>query len=180
MVLALGAESVLMAISPRQRPHVERIIDRWTIDSILASVQILSECRARMRGSLQGRLLIEVALVRIARLEDLTELATVVERLASLESGFGPAPRRPDLAVKPRNQAAPAVAAPTPEPAAAPAKPIPISSTARVIAPLSGLDVAPSSPAPLRDQSLNRRRPPRMVPGQPQPQASRRTRPEPL
>jgi DNA polymerase III subunit gamma/tau len=147
LVLALGAESVLMAVSPRQRPHVERIIERWTIDSILASLQILSECRARMRGSSQGRLLIEVALARIARLEDLTELASVVERLASLESGIGPAPRRPDLAVKPRTQAAPAVAAPRPEPAAA-AKSIPLAPTERVIAPISGRDVAPSSPAP--------------------------------
>ena len=65
-----------MAVSPRQRPHVERIIERWTIDSILASLQILSECRARMRGSSHGRLLVEVALARIARLEDLTELGT--------------------------------------------------------------------------------------------------------
>jgi DNA polymerase III subunit gamma/tau len=136
-----------MAVSPRQRPQVERIIERWTIDSILASLQILSECRARMRGSSQGRLLIEVALARIARLEDLTELTTVVERLASLESGIGPAPRRPDLAVKPRTQAAPAVAAPRPEPAAA-AKSIPLAPTERVIAPISGRDVAPSSPAP--------------------------------
>ena len=59
-----------------------------------------------MRGSLHGRLLVELALVRIARLEDLTELGTLVERLAALESGAGPVARRPDLAVKTRNQAA--------------------------------------------------------------------------
>ena len=51
------------------------IVERWTIDSILAALQILSECRSRMRGSLHGRLLVELALVRIARLEDLTDLA---------------------------------------------------------------------------------------------------------
>ena len=120
LVLAVGAESMLLSVSPRQRPHVERIVERWTIDSILASLQILSECRARMRGSLHGRLLVELALVRIARLEDLTELGTLVERLAALESGAGPVARRPDLAVKTRNQAAPEAATSPAEPAPPP------------------------------------------------------------
>ena len=44
-----------------------------------------------MRGSLHGRLLVEMALVRVARLEDLTALSTLVERLAALESGARPA-----------------------------------------------------------------------------------------
>ncbi len=107
LVLAVGAESMLLSVSPRQRPHVERIVERWTIDSILAALQILSECRARMRGSLHGRLLVELALVRIARLEDLTELGTLVERLAALESGSGP--RREGLISRSRqrNQAPP-------------------------------------------------------------------------
>jgi DNA polymerase III subunit gamma/tau len=107
LVLAVGAESMLLSVSPRQRPHVVSIVERWTIDSILSSLQILSECRARMRGSLHGRLLVELALVRIARLEDLAELGTLIERLAALESGGGPAARKPDLAVKRRSEAPP-------------------------------------------------------------------------
>ena len=67
------SRSLLLSVSPRQRTHVQEIVERWTIDSILAALQILSECRSRMRGSLHGRLLVELALVRIARLEHLTD-----------------------------------------------------------------------------------------------------------
>ncbi len=92
MVLATGAESVLLAVSPRHRPQLKKIVESCSVDSILAALQILSECRARMRGSAHGRLLVELALVRVARLEDLAALGTLVERLTVLESG-GPMPR---------------------------------------------------------------------------------------
>jgi DNA polymerase III subunit gamma/tau len=90
LMLTVGAESLLLAISPRQRPQLKRIVTGWPVDSIMAALQILSECRARMRGSLHGRLLLELALVRVARLEDLIALSTMVERLAALESGAPP------------------------------------------------------------------------------------------
>ena len=54
---------------------------------MLAALQILAEHRTRLRGSLHGRLLVEMALVRVAKLEDLATLETLVERLTALESG---------------------------------------------------------------------------------------------
>ena len=78
MVLAVGAGSVLLAVTPRQRPRLQAIVDRWPIDAILAALQILAEARARMRGVPHGRLLVELALVRVARLENLTELGELV------------------------------------------------------------------------------------------------------
>jgi DNA polymerase III subunit gamma/tau len=91
MILAVGAaESLLLAISPRDRAQLKTIVERSTIDSIMASLQILQECRARMRGSIHGRLLLEIALVRVARLEELESLSTLVERLRALESGAPP------------------------------------------------------------------------------------------
>jgi DNA polymerase-3 subunit gamma/tau len=95
LVLALGAGSILLSVTPRQRPRLEAIVARWPVDSILAAMQILAEHRTRLRGSLHGRLLVEMALVRVARLEDLTALDTLVERLSALESG-APAVRRPE------------------------------------------------------------------------------------
>jgi DNA polymerase III subunit gamma/tau len=92
MMLAFGADSLLLAISPRRRPELKRIVDRWTINSILAALQILSEYRSRMRGSLHGRLLVEIALTKVTQLENLTALGPLVDRLAALESG---APRGP-------------------------------------------------------------------------------------
>jgi DNA polymerase-3 subunit gamma/tau len=95
MMLSVGADAVLLSISPRQRPRLDRNIKEWTVDSISSALQILAECRGRMRGSAHGRLLLELALVRVARLEDLALLGTLVERLAALESGT-PAPHKPE------------------------------------------------------------------------------------
>ena len=79
MVLSVGAGAVLTAVTPRQKPRLQAIVDRWSIDAILAGLQILAEARARMRGVAHGRLLAELALVRVARLENLSELSELVE-----------------------------------------------------------------------------------------------------
>ena len=106
---------------------------------------------ARLRGSLHGRLLVELALVRIARLEDLEALDTLVERLTAIEAG-APPPRRPDaVAAKKKREPAelsgpPRAALPLTdgggrEPSEGPAMPPPpraVREEAR----------APSSPAP--------------------------------
>jgi DNA polymerase-3 subunit gamma/tau len=87
MVLAVGAEPVLLAASPRQKPRLQAIVDTWSVDAILAALQILAEARARMRGVSHVRLLAELALVRVARLENLSDLSNLIQRLADLESG---------------------------------------------------------------------------------------------
>ena len=46
LVMAVGAESMLASVSPRQRPRLERIVEHWTVDTILAASQIFAECRA--------------------------------------------------------------------------------------------------------------------------------------
>jgi DNA polymerase-3 subunit gamma/tau len=48
------------------------------LETLLAAVQILDHAVARMRQSTQVRTLVEVALVRICRLEDLDELSQVI------------------------------------------------------------------------------------------------------
>jgi DNA polymerase-3 subunit gamma/tau len=93
MVLAAGADVPPLAASPRQRPRLEAVAGRWSLDSILAALQILDAARARLRGSPHGRLLVEMALVKVARLEDLRELGDLIARLSALESGApSPAP----------------------------------------------------------------------------------------
>ena len=87
MVLSVGAEPVLLAVTPRQKPRLQSIVDRWSIDAILAALQILAEARARMRGVSHARLLAELALVRVARLENLSDLSNMVQRLTAIESG---------------------------------------------------------------------------------------------
>ena len=143
LVLAVGAESVLLSVSSRQRPHLERIVECWTTDSIMAALQIFAECRARMRGSLHGRLLVELALVRAARLEDLTALGTLVDRLAALESG-APAARRLDLAPRKRNPVTPDAA--SFNAASMPADPAPSASKAPATLPPHRSDLPTSAP----------------------------------
>ncbi|MGC8642181.1 MAG: DNA polymerase III subunit gamma/tau, partial [Isosphaeraceae bacterium] len=93
LMLSVGAGSILLAVTPRQKPRLQTIIKAWPTDTILAALQILAEARARMRGATHGRLLVELALVRVARLENLTELSNLVDRLAAIESG-SPTPRK--------------------------------------------------------------------------------------
>jgi DNA polymerase-3 subunit gamma/tau len=95
LMLSLGADAILLSVTPRQRPQLDRIVARWPVDSMLAALQILAEHRTRLRGSLHGRLLVEMALVRVARLEDMATLGSLVERLTALESGAPPI-RRPE------------------------------------------------------------------------------------
>jgi DNA polymerase-3 subunit gamma/tau len=89
MVLSVGAGAILLAVTPRQKPRLQKIVDRWSTDAVLAALQIMAETRSRMRGVSHGRLLAEMALVRVARLENLSELSELVRRLAILDSGGG-------------------------------------------------------------------------------------------
>ncbi len=103
MILAVGGgDSLLLSISPRNRSQLKRIVERWTREPIIAALQILGECRSRMRGSVHGRLLLETALVRAAFLEELTSLSSLVERLEALESGTAPRRAEPSgVKIKP-------------------------------------------------------------------------------
>jgi DNA polymerase-3 subunit gamma/tau len=91
MVLAAGCEGNLLAATPRQGERILTVVERWPLDSVLAALQILDATRARLRGSIHGRLLVEMALVRIARLERLQEIGDLIARLSALEAGL-PAP----------------------------------------------------------------------------------------
>jgi DNA polymerase-3 subunit gamma/tau len=73
------------------------------LETILAAVQILDQAVVRMKQSTQVRTLVEIALIRICRLEDLEQLSSLA---AQLRSGTGSLPRT----------ASPAPAARTPEP----------------------------------------------------------------
>ncbi|SIO65754.1 DNA polymerase-3 subunit gamma/tau [Singulisphaera sp. GP187] len=90
MVLSAGADQTVLTATPRQRPRLQAVVDRWPLDSILAALQILPETRSRLRGSSHGRTIIEVGLVKVARLENLAEISDLVGRLIALEGGLPP------------------------------------------------------------------------------------------
>ena len=101
LVLSAGAQVPLLAAPPSLRPRLEVIAKDWPLDAVLAAQQILAEARGRLRGSPHGRLLVELALLRVARLEDLVDLGDLLDRLAALETGTGLS-TAPALKKKPR------------------------------------------------------------------------------
>jgi DNA polymerase-3 subunit gamma/tau len=85
MVAAVGCPGeAFLYTSPSGAEEIAGIGKRWGLQTLLAIMQILDQTLSRMRYSTQGRILAELALVRISQLEDLDELSEVI---AQLESG---------------------------------------------------------------------------------------------
>ena len=82
MATAVGcsAESFLYA-SPVGRQQVISAGQELGLETILAAMQILDQTLSRLRYSTQGRILAELALVRICQLEDLEELPALIAQL---------------------------------------------------------------------------------------------------
>jgi len=115
MVAATGGDVPPLAASPGQMDRIKGLAKRWSFDSVLAALQILSEARGRLRGNPHGRLIVELAICRVARLEDLAEIATLIARLEAIETGEpGPSAKKKRPDAESRNgthvTAAPAVA----------------------------------------------------------------------
>ena len=105
MILAAGANEVdLLSVSAENRGHLAKQAAEWGLQTILAALQILAEAKGRMKGVTYGRALAELALVRMASLEDLDGLPQLIEQV---RSGISPAvmPSRP-IAPEKKNDSA--------------------------------------------------------------------------
>jgi DNA polymerase-3 subunit gamma/tau len=86
MILASEATSVgLLSVAPVSRELLQKQADTWGLQSIVAAMQILSDAKGRMQRVTYGRALAELALVRIAMLEDLSNIGELIDRLRSSE-----------------------------------------------------------------------------------------------
>jgi DNA polymerase-3 subunit gamma/tau len=140
MVVRYNPDLIMLAASPRQKPRLVEIGKRWSDDTLLAALQVLAEYRGRLRGSPHGRTLVEIAILRVARLDDLAELGEVVARLAALETGSAavPAPEK-------KKRVTP-IPDPDPDPAPVEDRPPGPSRTN----PISSLSLEESLPEPAR------------------------------
>jgi DNA polymerase-3 subunit gamma/tau len=118
-----------------------KVAERWSLDTIIAALQILAEGKARLRGGAHARLLVELALVRVARLENFSELSTLIARLGTAGVAAAPTP----TAVKKKTVAPEPIPAPPPKPVEA--KPEPVVAA---LEPLSIVDVNNVWPAVLK------------------------------
>ena len=79
MVAAVGAAAdSFLYVTGAQQAEARSEAERLGIETILASMQIVDQALARLRYSVHGRTLAELALVRLCHLEDLDELAALV------------------------------------------------------------------------------------------------------
>ena len=93
MAAAAGcpAESFLYA-SVGEEGTVADVADRLGLQTVLAVMQILDQTLSKLRYSTQGRILAELALVRICSLEDLEELAELIAQLQGNQAANSASP----------------------------------------------------------------------------------------
>jgi len=86
LIVGVGADTVtLSSVSGRQRPTLQGQVAEWGLATATAAMQILVDTKSRMQRVNYGRALLEMGLVRICLLEQLTSLAEAVRELR--ESG---------------------------------------------------------------------------------------------
>jgi DNA polymerase-3 subunit gamma/tau len=125
-----GGQAADLSVAPRHRETLARQAAALKLDTVLAGLDILAATRARLRNTNHGRVLFEMALVRLGRLDDLVSLTQLSQWL-----GQGGAPRVNGGAPAPGGRPA-AVAAP---PEGVKKKPPPVPEPA----PLSPADAGP-------------------------------------
>jgi DNA polymerase-3 subunit gamma/tau len=90
MVLACGAgEAPFLSVSDDQRSRLARQAASAGLQTVLAALQILAEAKQRMKGTTYSRVLLELALIRIATLDQLDDLAELVARFRQGPGGLG-------------------------------------------------------------------------------------------
>ncbi|MEX2113327.1 MAG: DNA polymerase III subunit gamma/tau [Pirellulales bacterium] len=92
LVAAVGcAPETLLHTSPSEHEHLAAAGKQLGLETILAVLQILDHTLSRLRYSTQGRTLAEMALVRIAELENLAALSETIAELRAAGPASGAA-----------------------------------------------------------------------------------------
>ena len=111
MTQAVGCDqSQMLYALPSQQTEVKEVASRLGVETLLAVIQVLDQTAARMRISTHTRTLAEMAIVRICQLENLDDLAALLDQVAASGEQRAVAPSAKKKAV--------ASSAPPPAPAA--------------------------------------------------------------
>ena len=81
-----AAESPLIDRSDESRRRLGEQAQKLSLDTWMYMLQVLSEVKRRARENVQSRVLLEMAVMKLARLDDLRPLGEVVQRLSALEA----------------------------------------------------------------------------------------------
>jgi DNA polymerase-3 subunit gamma/tau len=96
VVHCAGPQARDLSVSSRHRDTLSRQAATLKLDTILAGLDILSTTRARLRGSSHGRVLLEMTLVRLGRLDDLASLSQLAQWLQGVPPRRAPSAERPE------------------------------------------------------------------------------------
>jgi DNA polymerase-3 subunit gamma/tau len=95
MVSAAGAPATaLNSISSARRDEFAALGRSQSLPNVLASLQVLEQASARLRYSTHGRVIVEMAIVRLCQLPDLEELAEAAHRLREAAAADPGAPKK--------------------------------------------------------------------------------------
>jgi len=84
LVTASGGDAnLLLSCSPQQFDQVKSLATELGLHRILATMQILDHAHTRMQRSTQSRVLMELALIRIANLDHFHQISSLLEELRS-------------------------------------------------------------------------------------------------
>ena len=81
VIKAAGEQARNISLPPRHRPTLVQQAEALSLDTILAGLEVLDTTKARLRVSSHPRVLIEMALVRLGRLDDLLSLTQLAQWL---------------------------------------------------------------------------------------------------
>ena len=77
-----GPDAVDLPGSPDLQQKLHAHATAASLDTVLAGIDVLTTAKSRMRGSSHAHVLMEVAVVRLSRLDDLLSIGQLVEMLA--------------------------------------------------------------------------------------------------
>lgn len=119
MATVVGCDTTqLRYVLPSQYEATQQLGNQLGVHTVLAMIQVLDQTSARMRASVHTRTLAEMAVVRLAHLDDLDDLASAIAELRSGEPATAPHP----ASTPSKKNVRPAAALP-PSPAAASSAP---------------------------------------------------------
>ncbi|MFO0902679.1 MAG: DNA polymerase III subunit gamma/tau [Pirellulales bacterium] len=88
MAVAVGCKpDLLLHASTGDYAELKQLGEQWGLETALAAVQVLDAAVTKMRHSVHARVLLEVALVRICKLEALDDLARLIAAMQAAPVG---------------------------------------------------------------------------------------------
>ena len=83
VILVAGADAQDLPGIPSQHQKIREAASRTNLDTVLAGLDVLTTTKGKLRGSQHIQVLIEVAVVRLSRLEEMLSVTSLVQMLTN-------------------------------------------------------------------------------------------------